>query len=327
MSGNPARPGARTLQQADLNGLVAFARLAETLNFTTTARQLGISPSAVSQAIRALEARTGATLVNRTTRQVGLTEAGQALLAGVQVALGELETAMSAVNDLSGRVTGTLRLNAPSAVAPMLWTLLLVPFSRENPDLEIEVHASDRLDTVFADGYDAGVRLGQDLDLDMVAFRLSEPFPIGIFAAPALLDEIGRPSTIADLDPDRCIRFRNSQGQVRKWRLLDPDGGRIDIMPTGRLIVDDAASNMGVAAAGGGFAYRAAPVAEELVAQGRLEPVLAPFCPQSSGLFLYYPDAARASPKLRALIGFVQRIGRYRAAVMPPSTNTAEPVR
>ena len=315
-----------TLQQADLNGLVVFARVAETLNFTAAARSLGMSPSAVSQSIRALETRVGAPLINRTTRQVGLTEAGEALLAGLRPALNEISAAMGAIRTLSGRVTGRLRINAPRAVAPMLWRELLVPFGRENPELHIEVSASDSLDRVFAEGFDAGVRLSEDLELDVTAFRISEPFQMGVFASPALLDAVGRPTSVDDLDPRLCIRFRTTQGQVRNWAFRVGEGVR-ELMPEAPVTVDDAASNLEVAAAGGGFAYGAAPVAAELVAAGRLEQVLPEYAPLCSGLFLYYPSSRRTLPKLRALIAFVQKRGRYKAAVMPPSTKTAEPVR
>lgn len=321
----PAKLPGAGLSPADLNGLVMFARLAETLNFTAAARLLGMSPSAVSQAIRTLEARMGTTLVQRTTRQVGLTEAGEALLAGLLPGLAEIEGAMAVVEMLGSRVSGRLRLNAPQAAAPMLWRELLVPFGAEHPELEIELHASDSLDAVFAEGFDAGVRLGEDLELDMTAFRLTEPFPIGVFASPAFLDRVGRPESVDDLDPAQCIQFVTTRGETRAWALIE-GAGRRELMPQGRIVVDDAISNMTAAAAGGGFAYGAAPVAADLVSQGRLEQVLAEASPTSPGLFLYYPSAKRTLPKLRALIGFVERHGRYRAAVMPPSTNTAEPV-
>lgn len=326
MSAEDVKPTGSSLQQADLNGLVVFARLAATLNFTATARALGLSPSAVSQAIRALENRVGATLVQRTTRQVGLTEAGVALLAGLKPALAEIEAAMNVVDTLSGSVSGKLRLNVPRAVAPILWSQLLLPFGREHPDLEIEVHASDSLDAVFSEGFDAGVRLGDDLEQDMIAFRLTEPFAIGIFANPQWLDRVGRPADIEDLDPALCVQFRNSLGQVRPWRLMAGEVAR-EVQPRGRAIVDDAISNMVVAASGGGFAYGASPVARELIPPGALEPVLAEASLMSPGLFLYYPSAKRALPKLRALVRFVEQKGRYKAAVMPPSTKTAEPVR
>jgi DNA-binding transcriptional LysR family regulator len=326
MMPRPAKLPGPGLSPADLNGLVMFARLAQTLNFTAAARLLGISPSAVSQAIRALETRMGTTLVQRTTRQVGLTEAGEALLAGLMPALAEIEAAIATVDMLGSRVSGRLRLNAPRAVAPILWRELLVPFGAEHPELEIELHASDSLDAVFAEGFDAGVRLGDDLELDVTAFRLTEPIPVGVFASPAFLNRVGRPESVGNLDPAQCIQFVSTLGATRTWTLLE-HGQRRDFLPAGRIVVHDAISNMTAAAAGGGFAYGAAPVATELVAQGRLEPVLAEASLSSPGLFLYYPSAKRTPPKLRALIGFVERHGRYKAAVMPPSTNTAAPVR
>ncbi|KKB11671.1 hypothetical protein VE25_10825 [Devosia geojensis] len=326
MSDKHAAPPSNGPKRDHFDGLVAFATLAETRNFRAAARRLGISPSALSQIIRLLEARVGAPLLARTTRQVGLTQAGEAFLAGVRPAIANVETALTQVTTLGSNVTGLLRLNVPRAASGMLFTQLLQEFLGAHPGLEVELFASDSFDNVLADGFDAGVRLGETLDPDMVAVPITPPFAFAVYGSPGYLQRNGRPLDPADLAGHRCIRFRSSDGRIYRWQFVR-DGRMFEMDVTGGLIVNDSAANLMAAEAGEGLAYAASPLAQVQVEEGRLEPVLTAFTPVTPGLFLYYPGRTQALPRLTALVEFLRQKFRQRAAVMPPSTKTAEPVR
>jgi DNA-binding transcriptional LysR family regulator len=326
MSDKHAIPPSGSPRRDHFDGLVAFATLAETRNFRAAAQRLGVSPSALSQTIRLLEARVGAPLLARTTRQVGLTQAGEAFLAGVRPAIAHIETALTQATTLGGNVTGLLRLNVPRAACGLLFTQLLQEFLTLHPGLEVELFASDSFDNVLADGFDAGVRLGETLDSDMVAVPVAPSFAFAVYGSPGYLQRNGRPLDPADLADHRCIRFRSSDGRIYRWQFVR-DGRMFEMDVTGSLIVNDSATNLAAAEAGEGLAYAASPLAQVQVEEGRLEPVLAGFLPVTPGLFLYYPGRAQALPRLTALVEFLRAKFRQRAAVMPPSTKTAEPVR
>ncbi len=268
----------------------------------------------------------GVPLVARTTRQVGLTAAGEALLEGLGPALANVELAIEKARLVAGTIGGRLRINAPRAVSPLLYRHLIMPFLVENPQLECELVSSDSFDAILAEGFDAGIRLGEMLDDEMVAVPLTTPFSFGVFASPDYLDRKGRPERPADVLDHQCIRFLGSDGTVLPWGFVE-DGHETTVAVTGPILVNDASSNIAAASAGAGLAYGATPVAAAAIAEGSLEPVLQPYYRKTSGLYLYFPGRQQSLPRLRALVEFVRRIGRYNAADMPPSTKIAAPVR
>ncbi|MBB3571995.1 DNA-binding transcriptional LysR family regulator [Rhizobium sp. BK491] len=175
-----------TVRQGALDGVEAFLSVAEHRNFRRAAAELGVTPSAVSQAIRALESRMGAPLFIRTTRSVGLTEAGERFFSRAKPAFEELVAASRAAYDLGQRPSGLLRLAVPRAVVPILLEPLLASFSQAYPEIEVEIAVSEELVDLAAHGFDAGIRMGQFIAADMVAVRMTPPFPMVVVGSPSL---------------------------------------------------------------------------------------------------------------------------------------------
>lgn len=290
-----------TIQRGALDGVEAFLRVAERRGFRAAATDLGVSPSAVSQAVRALEARMGIALFTRTTRSVGLTEAGQRFLERARPAFQEIIAARSAASDLAAKPSGLLRLAVPRAVVPVVLRPLLASFCAAYPDVSVEIAASEELVDLARDGFDAGIRLGEFIASDMVAIRLTPPFRLIVVGSPTYLTRAGRPRVLTELASHACVRLRRSGGALANWRLQD--GGRqIDLVVTGPMIVHDYPSMLDAAVAGVALAQVPEPIAQEHVMAGRLEEVLSKHAPSTLGVFLYFPDRKQVSPKLRAFI-------------------------
>src|SRR5579862_4996485 len=217
-----------TVRQGALDGVQAFLSVAQQRSFRRAAGELGVTPSAISQAVRALEARLGTVLFIRTTRSVGLTEAGERFLSRARPAFEELIAASGAARELGQRPTGLLRLSVPRAVVPILLEPLIASFSRAYPEIVVEIAASEELVDLAAQGFDAGIRLGQFIAADMVAVRLTKPFPFIIVGSPAYLARSGRPKRIDDLRQHACLRLRRSNGALALWSLND-NGRAIEI--------------------------------------------------------------------------------------------------
>jgi DNA-binding transcriptional LysR family regulator len=290
-----------TIQRGALDGVEAFLRVAERRGFRAAATDLGVTPSAVSQAVRALEARMGIALFTRTTRSVGLTEAGQRFIERAQPAFQEIIAASNAAKDLAARPSGLLRLAVPRAVVPLVLRPLLASFCAAYPDVSVEIAASEQLVDLARDGFDAGIRLGEFVASDMVAVRLTPSFRLIVVASPGYLERCGRPRTPAELTSHACVRLRRSAGDLANWRLQD--GGRpIDLVVSGPLIVHDYSSMLDAALAGAVLAQVPEPIAREHVTAGRLDEVLDRYAPSTLGVFLYFADRRQISPKLRAFI-------------------------
>jgi DNA-binding transcriptional LysR family regulator len=290
-----------TVQRGALDGIEAFLRVAERRGFRAAASDLGVTPSAVSQAVRALETRMGIALFTRTTRSVGLTEAGERFLERARPAFQEIIAASKAASDLGAKPSGLLRLAVPRAVVPIVLRPLLASFCAAFPDVSVEIAASAELVDLAKDGFDAGIRLGEFIASDMVAVRLTPPFRLVMVAAPTYLVRAGRPRIPADLAAHACVRMRRSDGTLAHWRLQD-GGSPVDLEVSGPLIVHDYPSMLDAALAGAAVAQVPEPIAQEHVAAGRLEEVLGKYAPSTLGVFLYFPDRRQLSPKLRAFI-------------------------
>ena len=290
-----------TVQRGALDGIEAFLRVAERRGFRAAAADLGVTPSAVSQAVRALETRMGIALFTRTTRSVGLTEAGERFLERARPAFQEIIAASKAASDLGAKPSGLLRLAVPRAVVPIVLRPLLASFCAAFPDVSVEIAASAELVDLATDGFDAGIRLGEFIASDMVAVRLTPPFRLVMVAAPTYLVRAGRPRIPADLAAHACVRMRRSDGTLAYWRLQD-GGSPVDLEVSGPLIVHDYPSMLDAALAGAAVAQVPEPIAQEHVTAGRLEEVLGKYAPSTLGVFLYFPDRRQLSPKLRAFI-------------------------
>jgi|SRR5579862_6570725 len=294
-----------TVRHGALDGVEAFLGVARHRSFRRAAAELGVTPSAISQAIRALEARIGAVLFIRTTRSVGLTEAGERFLSRARPAFEELVAASGVARELGQRPTGLLRLTVPRTVVPILLEPLLASFCQAYPEIEVEIAASEELVDLAAEGFDAGIRLGQFIAADMVAVRLTKPFPFIIVGSPAYLARSGRPKRPDDLRQHACLRLRRSNGALALWSLND-HGRAIEIAVSGPLIANDFPTMLGAAAEGVGLAQVPAPMVTAAVAARKLVRVLKKYEPIVPGVFLYYPGRRQIMPKLRAFIDHVK---------------------
>jgi DNA-binding transcriptional LysR family regulator len=298
-----------TVRHGALDGVEAFLGVAQHRSFRRAAGELGVTPSAISQAVRALEARVGAALFIRTTRSVGLTEAGERFLARAKPAFEELVVAGEAARELGQRPAGLLRLSVPRAVVPILLEPLIASFCQAYPEVEVEIAASEELIDLAAKGFDAGVRLGQFIAADMVAVPLSRPFRFVVVGSPAYLARRDRPERPDDLRHQACVRMRRSSGAIALWSLND-NGRAIEIAVSGPLIANDFPTMLGAAVEGVGLAQVPEPVAAEAVKSGKLVRVLDKFAPMAPGVFLYYPGHRQMMPKLRAFIDHVKSHSR-----------------
>jgi DNA-binding transcriptional LysR family regulator len=294
-----------TVRQGALDGLEAFLSVARHRNFRKAAAELGVTPSAISQAVRTLEARIGAALFIRTTRSVGLTEAGERFLSRAKPAFEELVAASEVARDLGQRPAGLLRLSVPRAVVPILLEPLIASFCQAYPEVEVEIAASKELIDLAAEGFDAGIRLGQFIAADMVAVRLTRPFPFVVVGSPEYLRRCKRPERIDDLRQHACLRIRRSNGSIAPWSFVDGNK-TVEAIVSGPLIANDFSTMLGAAIEGVGLAQVPEPIAAGPMKAGKLAHVLEPFAPMGPGVFLYYPSRHQMMPKLRAFIDHVK---------------------
>lgn len=290
-----------TVRHGALEGVEAFLAVARRRNFRRAAADLGVTPSAVSQAVRALEARLGTALFVRTTRSVGLTEPGQRFLDRAGPAFEELVAAGEAARDIGQRPTGLLRLSVPRAIVPLMLEPLLASFCQAYPEIELEIAVSDQMVDLATGGFDAGIRLGQLIAADMVAVRLTAPFSFVVVGSPDYLERHGRPERVDDLRHHACLRLRRSNGAIAPWSFIDGNGA-IEAVVSGPLIAHDYSTLVGAAMRGVGLAQPPRPLAEGLIAEGKLQSVLDGVATTTPGVFLYHPGKRQVLPKLRAFI-------------------------
>jgi DNA-binding transcriptional LysR family regulator len=294
-----------TVRRNALEGVEAFLATARNRSFRRAADELGVTPSAVSQAVRALEARIGAALFFRTTRSVGLTEAGQRFLDRAGPAFDELVRAAETARDLGQRPTGLLRIAVPPGVVALILEPRFASFCQAYPDVELEIAASEQMVDLAVTGFDAGIRLGQFIAPDMVAVRLTRPFPFAVVASPSYLERRGTPRSPDDLKDHDCLRLRRSNGAIRPWSFMD--GNRsIEALVSGPLIAHDYATLIGAAERGLGLVQVPQPLAGTAIREDRLVPVLTRFAMMTPGVFLYHLGKRQVLPKLRAFIEHVK---------------------
>jgi DNA-binding transcriptional LysR family regulator len=294
-----------TVRHGALDGVEAFLSVARHRSFRRAAAELGVTPSAISQAVRALEARVGAALFIRTTRSVGLSEAGERFLFRAKPAFEELVAASDVARELGQRPTGLLRLAVPRGVMAILLEPLIASFCQAYPEVEVEIAANEKLVDLAAEGFDAGVRMGQFIAADMIAVPLTPPLRFIVVGSPAYFARCDRPERLDDLRRHACLRLRRSNGALAPWS-FDDDGHAIEIAVSGPLIANDFPTMLGAAIEGVGLAQLPGPMAADSLRTGKLVQVLEPFAPMTPGVFLYYPDRRQVMPKLRAFIDHVK---------------------
>lgn len=301
-----------TVRQGALDGVEAFLAVAKTRSFRRAAADLGVTPSAISQAVRTLETRLGAALFIRTTRSVGLTEAGERFLSRAKPAFEELVAAGEAARDLGRRPAGLLRIAAPPGVMLPLLVPLIASFCQDYPEIEVEIAAAGDLIDIAAQGFDAGIRPGQVIAADMVAIRMTPPLRMIVVGSPAYLARRGHPEHPDDLRDHACLRLRRSNGALALWPLVDGDR-TIEIALSGPLIANDFPTVLSGAVEGMGLAQIPEALAAPRIRAGALAEVLAPYAPTLPGVFLYYPSNRQMTPKLRAFIEHMKRSDRKAA--------------
>lgn len=294
-----------TVRRGALDGVEAFLATVRHRSFRRAAGELGVTTSAVSQAVRTLEARLGAALLFRTTRSVGLTEAGQRFFERAAPAFDELIAAADVARDLGQRPTGLLRLSVPRGVVPLILEPIIASFCEAYPQIEVEIAASEQMVDLADGGFDAGIRLGQFIAADMVAVRLTKPFPFVVVGSGRYLESRGRPVTPADLRDHACLRMRRSDGSIATWNFIDGNKA-LEVIVSGPLIAHDYPTLIGAAQQGLGLAQVPEPLAKSAIRDGNLEAVLTGFDHTTPGVFLYYLDRRQVLPKLRAFIDFVK---------------------
>lgn len=292
----------------DLGQIRLLLAVADAAGFRRAALQLGLSPSALSQAIKRLEARLGQPLLLRSTRSVRLTEAGERLCGAARDALGQLDRAWQDLTPSAlgpGGLQGRLRLSVPRSVARLMMGPVLAAYCRRHPGVQLELCTDDALVDIVAAGFDAGVRFSERLPRGMVALPLSAPQRFVVVGRPDLVATAPPPSQPQDLARWPGIRQRFASGALFEWE-FQQGGETRHFMPAGPLTVDDQAVALAAALEGAGLAYVYEQLAREALAQGRLQCLLPAWCPPGTAVELYYPGRRQASPALRALIELVR---------------------
>lgn len=292
----------------DLFQYKAFCAVVEHGTFSVAAAHLGLSPSALSNVIKELEERLNARLLNRTTRSVSATKAGQALHEKIEPALRVLDAVEMDVAASAGRISGTLRLNVSRVAATIYLAPILAGFLRENPDVTLDIVTEDRLVDVVADGFDAGIRLGEKLHKDVIAIPLSDDLQMRLVASPHYLAHHGKPNHPNDLIGHRCLCYRNpSNRSVYRWE-FENGSDRREVTVSGPIIVDEPAMLPRLALDGAGIAYQFSHQVDTFLHSGALEQLLPEWTPPFPGFFIYFPSRKQMAPALRAFVDYVKRV-------------------
>jgi len=288
------------------SALRAFHLIARHGSFTRAAAELEVTASALSQTMRQLEQRLGVRLLQRTTRRVGLTEAGKLFLERITPALAAIDVALDELRQHGDRPAGTLRVTVPEIVLEWLIAPLQCEFLQRWPDITLDIDVTGGLVDLVGGGYDCGIRLGERLARDMVAVPLGGPVRSVVAATPDYLDRYGRPQHPRDLQAHACVRNRYvSSGGIYRWEFAQR-GRWFDIDVNGPLIVNDPALAIRAALDGLGLTHTLEPAVRDHLASGRLETVLDTWLPPYDGFYLYYPSRFQVPPKLRAFIDFLR---------------------
>jgi len=294
--------------------LSAFVEVAQGRNFSKAANQLGIAPSTLSQTIRSLEERLGVRLLNRTTRSVATTEAGERLLIALQPAVESLRSAMEGINAYRDRPAGTLRLLARRAIATTVFAPMIAPFLKAYPEITVDAVSDDLRMDLVSNRFDAGMRIGELIERDMIAVKLIDTIRLVCVASPEYVAEHGMPKTPHELGRFDCIRHRwKFDESVRDWP-FEKDGERLEIAPQGRLIVNEAQNAVMASIRGVGIAYLPFGMVSRFVEEKRLVTMLEDWCTSFSGIYIYYPSRRQVPAPLQAFIDFAKKAVQHGAA-------------
>lgn len=294
-------------KKPDLNVLAAFSAIASHGSFRKAADELGMPPSTLSHMMRALETRLDVRLFNRTTRSVALTDAGATLLGRVRPLLREFDAAFEEIELKQNRLSGVVRLNASETAARMLLCHVIPLFKERFPDIEIDLVSEGRLVDIVAEGFDAGIRLGEAVPQDMIAVRFGPKVRFLAVASPTYLAQNPSPQTPEDLLRHTCIRHRMPSGKLYRWD-FEKDGEEFSIEVEGSLTLNHLELMAEAASAGMGIAYLPDLVARPYLLNGHLVPVLSDWCPSEPGHCIYYPGHRHVPAPLRAFIDILKEV-------------------
>lgn len=298
------------MKRDELNDLQAFVAIADEKSFTRAAGKLGMSPSALSHAMKALEVRLGYPLLARTTRSVAPTVAGERLLATLRPAFQDIDTELTALRKLRDRPAGTVRITTFKHAAESVILPVLAPFLEEHPEVLVEVNIDEDLTDIVAGRYDAGIRWPDNIDKDMIAVTVGPPLKVVIVGAPSYFAKHPPPRTPRDLVHHRCFNYRIGRtGGLYPWE-LERDGRTLHVKVKGPFIANDGEVGVRAAIEGVGLAMFYDDHVAPHVEAGRLVRVLTRWCPPSPGYQLYYPSRRNVTPALSALIAAMRaRLG------------------
>ena len=291
-----------------LNSLNAYLEVARRRSFAAAARELGVSPSALSQSVRQLEARLGATLLTRTSRSVAPTDAGQRLLEHAGPAVEQALESLKTVSARPGEISGRVRLSVPAVAVSLVLARLLPRFIERYPKIEVEARVEGRFVDIVAEGLDAGIRLTEAIERDMVQVRLLGPGRFVVAAAPSYLARRGTPQKPADLLQHDCICIRSETSGGRYAWELEHGKKEWRVPVQGPVTTNDLELRHILAKAGVGLVYTFEPFIAEELRKGTLRLVLEQYAPRVPGLFLYFPSRAQVSPALRAFVGVAREL-------------------
>jgi len=289
-----------------LSGLTELFLVAEKRSFRAAAAELGVSPSALSQSVRALEERVGVRLLQRTTRSVGLTEAGARFVGRLGPALAGVREAFESLAELRDRPAGVLRLTLPRLGYAQVLEPKLRAFLEAYPEITLDVSIDDAFANIVEQGFDAGIRIGEMLEREMIGVRVSPGLRAAVVGAASYFEARGKPKHPRELITHDCINYRRrARGVIYRWEFSE-QGKDFDVAVNGRLLVDDSDFMIRAALDGLGLAYVMDTCVREELAARRLVRVLEPYCQPFPGFFLYYPSRAQIAPKLQALVDFLK---------------------
>jgi DNA-binding transcriptional LysR family regulator len=291
-----------------LNALSAYLAVARRRSFAGAARELGVSTSALSQSVRQLEARLGVTLLNRTSRTVALTDAGQRLLEDAGPAVEQALESLKTIRARPGEVTGRVRLSVPTLAVELILARLLPRFAERHPKVEVEVQVENRFVNVVGEGLDAGIRLSEAIERDMVQVRLTPPGRFVVAGAPSYLARRGVPQKPEDLLQHSCIGIRGTSSGARYAWELECGRKTWRVPVEGPVTTSEPELMRLLAVAGVGLMYAFEPRIADDLRKGTLRLVLEPFAAAVPGFFLYFPSRAQVSPALRAFVDLAREL-------------------
>lgn len=285
-----------------INQLAAFLAVAKERSFTKAAARLGVTPSAVSHTVKGLEERLGVSLLSRTTRNVAATDAGERLQRRVGPLMEQIDAELEDLGELRDRPAGIIRITCTEAVIETVFRPKLAAFLQQYPDIHVELSQDYALTDIVGEKFDAGVRIGEALERDMVAMRIGPDWRFSVIGSPAYFERRSSPATPYELSNHNCINIRLAAGSFMRWKFRSPEDRDLHLRVEGQAAFNTTTSVLGAALDGIGLGFVPQELAAPYLADGRLVEVLTDWCPMIDGFHLYYPSRKRKSPAFAAFI-------------------------